>query len=683
MRQKRKSLLNIYSTLVMFALIPTITSILLITVVLITTSTKEVKDLSRKYMVSLVSESGISFDHYVTTSEQNLLNFTESSIVREYLKNPEDEKLAKQAQAYTVDYFGKMEDWEGIYIADWNSKVLTHPSEAVVGKVMREGDRLKELQNSMLNEKDGLYNVGIIKSPASPTGEMIISMYAPVYDDDGTPLGYVGAGVYIRTIVDKFEDVKELGYDSAYAYVVKSDGTMIYHPDEEKIGQPVENAGVLGLVEEIQNGNHPDPVCLEYTYKGVKKYGACYVSSNDDYISIITANQSDILEHLNRIVLVTILIALTLITIFVIAAFVIAGIIAKPIKSIAATTEVLAGGNITGARITAKSRVKELISLIGSADELKSNLGSTVSNVKESINSLSSAISDVNQKVGSNNETITQINLAMDEVAHTSQYVAESASDLAEKASDLGADIDELDENVNSLHRASMEIQDANDGATKCMNNVLESSNRSVEAVNKIVAEIEKTNEAVGEIEQCVEIINDILSQTKLLALNASIEAARAGEAGLGFAVVAQSIQQLAESSSLNVEKITVIIDNVTALSKNTTDATEDVKNQINKEMKYIQEAQEKFENLSESVKSSLSEIEDISEKTNSLEDIKNHFMTSASDLCAVSEELGATSEEVAASCQEVADACAETIEHTEKMTAINDVLKDSIEFFN
>ena len=115
-------------------------------------------------------------------------------IVKEVLLNPNDADIQAKAQQYTLDFFGKLEGWEGIYIADWNSKVLTHPAPPVIGKVMREGDSLKSLQDSMINSENGVYNTGIITSPAS--GELIISMYAPVYDGDKI-IGYVGVGTFM------------------------------------------------------------------------------------------------------------------------------------------------------------------------------------------------------------------------------------------------------------------------------------------------------------------------------------------------------------------------------------------------------------------------------------------------------------------------------------------------------
>ena len=125
------------------------------------------------------------------------------------LLNTEDMEKVKAAQAYT-EYFSKdISNLDGIYTSNWETKVLTHTNPDVPGITMREGEPLKQLQDSVLAAGE-IYNTGIVVSPAS--GRQVVSMYRGIYDSNGSPLGIAGLAVYTEGLVSILDSLVTVSY---------------------------------------------------------------------------------------------------------------------------------------------------------------------------------------------------------------------------------------------------------------------------------------------------------------------------------------------------------------------------------------------------------------------------------------------------------------------------------------
>lgn len=486
----------------------------------------------------------------------------------------------------------------------------------------------------------------------------------------------------MANLEEEAKDRKVQGVDSSYYYIVNGfTGEMLWHPQADKIGKPVENEAVKHLVSEINSKRIPESSVITYKYKGAWKYAGYSIGNDGEYIVIVTADKKDVLNNSNTVAKLAIGFQTFIVIIFMIIAVFVGRILVRPLTEVTIAMKKIAEGKLdTSTDI--RTPLKEAVSLIDSANMLKDKLNDIIGKVKASSDELVNESDLVFRLSQTSSDTTNQISSVIEDLATSASTIASSVQSIDEQTITMGDDIDEILNTTGVLVELSNDIKVANVDATDYIDKVSNSSKQSVCAVNDITRQVEETNEAIMAIKEAVTEIQSIASQTNLLALNASIEAARAGEAGRGFAVVATEIGNLSTQSNASATLINDIVNNIVDQSQKSVQLSSDVADIITQEQKYILDTQDKFSILNQKIEKSLNEIDIISKKIDSLNNAKLSIIESVSDLSAISEENAASSQEASASTSAIANDI-ETISENSKSTknqAI--VLSDLVSYF-
>lgn len=443
----------------------------------------------------------------------------------------------------------------------------------------------------------------LAQDPAERGVDKTLFQYISVSRRDRAGIVQIGvAPTELQSLIESSDIKKHIQTikirESGYGVILSDKGIITAHPDTSYIGKESKEVNIdLSLLSSNQGS-------FKYKNQGTL-YLAYYEKSGENWV-IASAKISDFTGPLTGLLIIIIIsIALTSLVIIALTMKLTKSIIIKPLTSINdRLLEISRGeGDLTQTlNINTHDEfhdlaqsfnefVEQIRSIIFEVKRQSDDLYQISNTVYQTTNNLSSLASELNQQtqvasaaseeVSSNSNTIAS---AVEETSQNIDNISHSADHMSSNMNTVASSAEQTANNVSLVSQLIKKLQDNTSSTQKAMANVLNMVNVTASSINQIneniieiskntqnanhvsnnannqakltsetMIELQKTAQEIGKI---IKVINAIADQTNMLALNATIEAASAGDAGKGFAVVANEVKALAKQTSEATERI-------------------------------------------------------------------------------------------------------------------------------
>ena len=359
-----------------------------------------------------------------------------------------------------------------------------------------------------------------------------------------------------------------------------------------------------------------------------------------------------------------------------------------------------------GELVHVQNNIIEHINHTGRAfSDMVLNIRNLIRQVYDSANSLNDAASRLAASAKEAGDATSQISITIQQVATGINQQAESISKTASSSEQMSRAIDGVARgaqeqslsvvkasNVTSLittaiqqvavsaevgaNGVSQAAETAREGA-RTVEETIQGMSTIKEKVGLSAQKVQEMGQRSSQIGAIVGTIDDIASQTNLLALNAAIEAARAGEHGKGFAVVADEVRKLAEKSTAATKEIASLIHDIQDTVTEAVTAMDQGATEVEKGVQRANKSDEALGEILKAVQAVNQQVDEIALAAKEINSSSNELVSAMDSVSAVveqntafTEEMSANSDDVTQSVESIASVSEENSAAVEEVSA-------------